>query len=378
MSITQLPAAPSRQDPQNFAQAADSFLTALPQFVAELNTTADSIEASNALNTTYATTASTNSSSSTTLLSETTALSNALERVYMGSKSSNPAAYNDSTALQTGALYWNTPAGELRYWDDTTYNPSWRAIQSITVANTAISNIATANSHINAAALDRAEIFDIKNDISSKYIGTGTSSNIPGNNGQVTGSMYWNTDLNKFLVWDSSSWIDLQTSAQVLSSGDTMTGPLTVPSITTDYYTIGAGIGIDASASDRLTVVGSIDSAKTISGGVLDVGDLILQTVGPQDLSFNNSVTVVGHVAGNTFLTCMSPPPSGCYATLILVRDASNTYDTRTVTFSTGFRVNPYTATFGWSTANDLTVIIRFISDGNNLLEIDRVGPYAI
>lgn len=377
MSITQLPTAPSRQDPQNFAQAADSFLSALPQFVAELNTTADSVEALNTLNTGYAATASTNSSSSTTLLSETTTINNTLERVYMGSKSSNPPVYNDSTALQTGALYWNTITGELRYWDDTSYNPSWRAVQSIGIANTAVSNIATASSYFNDAALDKSEILSIKSDINSKYLGTGTSTNVPGNNGQIAGSMYWNTDLNKFLVWNGSDWVDFQISAQVLSAGDTMTGPLTVPSITTDYFTIGAGIGIDAPASDRLTVVGSIDSAKTISGGVLDVGDLIVQTVGVQDLNFNNSVTVVGHVAGNTFLTCSSPPPSGCYATLILTRDASNTYDTRTVTFSTGFRVNPYTATFSWSTINDLTVIIRFISDGNSLLEIDRVGPYA-
>lgn len=46
INITELPTPPTRDDPDNFAERADTFLGALPNFAEELNTASDQIEAS--------------------------------------------------------------------------------------------------------------------------------------------------------------------------------------------------------------------------------------------------------------------------------------------------------------------------------------------
>jgi len=61
-TITNLPAAPSRQDPANFADEADAFLGALPTFQTEVNTAGDYIETTAATVETNATNAATSAS----------------------------------------------------------------------------------------------------------------------------------------------------------------------------------------------------------------------------------------------------------------------------------------------------------------------------
>ena len=48
----------------------------------------------------------------------------AFDDVYLGSKSSDPSVDNDGNALQTGALYYNTSEGNLKFYNGS----SWVAI----------------------------------------------------------------------------------------------------------------------------------------------------------------------------------------------------------------------------------------------------------
>src|SRR6056297_94007 len=72
-TITNLPAAPSRQDPANFADEADAFLGALPTFQTEVNTAGDYIETTAAAVETDATNAATSASEAATSATEAAA-----------------------------------------------------------------------------------------------------------------------------------------------------------------------------------------------------------------------------------------------------------------------------------------------------------------
>ena len=144
-TITNLPAAPSRQDPANFADEADAFLGALPTFQTEVNTAGDYIEtkageaATSATNSANSATESANSatasansatesanSASAAATSETNAAASeaaaaasfdSFDDRYLGSKAFDPATDNDGDPLLTGAIYYNTTFSELRIYD---------------------------------------------------------------------------------------------------------------------------------------------------------------------------------------------------------------------------------------------------------------------
>jgi len=100
-TITNLPAAPSRQDPANFADEADAFLGALPTFQTEVNTAGDYIE-------TTAAAAETNATNAATSASEAAA--------------SATAAANEAAPWVSGASY---TAGDV-VWSNVDY-ASYRA-----------------------------------------------------------------------------------------------------------------------------------------------------------------------------------------------------------------------------------------------------------
>ena len=137
-TITALPTPPSRQRPSDFADEADAFLGALPDFRTETNTAGEYVEtkageaatsATNAATSeTNAATSETNAaaSASAASTSETNAAASeaaaaasfdSFDDRYLGSKASDPATDNDGDALLTGAIYYNTTVPELRIYD---------------------------------------------------------------------------------------------------------------------------------------------------------------------------------------------------------------------------------------------------------------------
>ena len=64
---------------------------------------------------------------------------------YLGSKSSAPTVDNDGNALLTGALYWNSTAGNLNVWDGSV----WVAIQADTDVKVLVSSNDTTAGYLN-------------------------------------------------------------------------------------------------------------------------------------------------------------------------------------------------------------------------------------
>lgn len=117
-TVTPLPTpVPSRQDPINFSQRADSFLSALPTFGTELNLVAGEVNtnATNAL--TAASTATTQAGIATTKALEATTARNeavALTESYQGSLSSDPMLDKSGNPLSAGDWYINSSTGSIR------------------------------------------------------------------------------------------------------------------------------------------------------------------------------------------------------------------------------------------------------------------------
>jgi hypothetical protein len=153
-NITPLPIPPTRQDPENFNERADDFLSALESpFVPELNALRTEVlnaqssantSASNAATSASSATTSANTASTqagiattqagiaTTKASEALASANnaaasfdAFDDRYLGSKTSNPTVDNDGQTLLVGALYFNSGAGEMRVWNGTAWVASY-------------------------------------------------------------------------------------------------------------------------------------------------------------------------------------------------------------------------------------------------------------
>jgi hypothetical protein len=153
MAITALPTPPSRSDPANFADRGDAFLGALPTFQSEANDLADDVTTKQGIASTAADTATTQAGIATTQAgiattqagiattqagNAATEAGNALTSAnnaaasfdsfddrYLGAKTSNPTLDNDGNALLTGALYFNSVAGEMRVWSGSAWLASY-------------------------------------------------------------------------------------------------------------------------------------------------------------------------------------------------------------------------------------------------------------
>lgn len=142
-TISPLPTPPSRStDPVNFANEADAFVAALPEFVSDANAQAayldalataadaDAATAASAASTATAA-ASTASSAATTASAAATAATNAWDYFddrYLGPKSSDPTFDNDGNPLTAGTLYWNTASNVMKAYTGSAwvlaYNPA--------------------------------------------------------------------------------------------------------------------------------------------------------------------------------------------------------------------------------------------------------------
>jgi len=126
-TITALPTPPSRQRPSDFANEADAFLGALPDFRTETNTAGEFIEtkagealtsANNAATSeTNAATSETNAAASASAAAADAAQIDVFGDLFLGSKASDPSLDNDGDALQTGAIYYNTTLSQLKVYD---------------------------------------------------------------------------------------------------------------------------------------------------------------------------------------------------------------------------------------------------------------------
>jgi hypothetical protein len=153
MAITALPTPPSRSDPANFADRGDAFLGALPTFQSEANALATDVNAKQITASNAATTATTQAGTATTQAGiattqagiattqaglAATEAGNALTSAnnaaasfdsfddrYLGAKTSDPTLDNDGNALLTGALYFNSVAGEMRVWSGSAWLASY-------------------------------------------------------------------------------------------------------------------------------------------------------------------------------------------------------------------------------------------------------------
>ena len=102
-TITNLPAAPSRQDPANFADEADAFLGALPTFQSEVNTAGSYIETKAGEALTSATNAATSASNAAD--SATEAAASATAAALEAAEWSSGASYTEGDVVWSGVDY---------------------------------------------------------------------------------------------------------------------------------------------------------------------------------------------------------------------------------------------------------------------------------
>ncbi|WP_295850954.1 hypothetical protein [uncultured Xylophilus sp.] len=132
-TITELPPnPPSSADPDNFDPRADALLDALPTMVTQENA---AIVAMNALGGEVQTLAGQASGSATTATQKAAAAAGSATAAaqsvgdfptrYLGAKNADPTTDNAGQPLAVGALYWNTPTGQLRAWSGAAWAVSY-------------------------------------------------------------------------------------------------------------------------------------------------------------------------------------------------------------------------------------------------------------
>ena len=181
MTITTLPAAPSRADPANFATKADALLGALAGFVTETNQTATSVNADSVTSTqqaviatdkaviatTQAGLATTNGAAQVALATAQVALATtqagltnsdrvqtgqdvtatgvsaaaaevsriAASKLNLGNKSTAPTLDNQGAALLAGATYYDTALNKWRVWSGSAWVEGISAISGVSSVN---------------------------------------------------------------------------------------------------------------------------------------------------------------------------------------------------------------------------------------------------
>jgi len=112
---------------------------------------------------------------------------------FLGTKTSNPSKDNDNNTLSVGAVYYNSSAGEVRFWNGSSWEaPAAAAASSATNAATSATNAATsasnASSSANAAAqsLASAEALNYSDGVDGTNGVDGTSPTFSFSNGTLT------------------------------------------------------------------------------------------------------------------------------------------------------------------------------------------------
>jgi len=216
------------------------------------------------------------------------------DNVYLGGHASDPTTDNDGNALLTGAAYYNTTAGEVRFYTGS----SWTAVSG---GGGGIST--DAGNDIVAAPVDGLAFFDLS--ANSDFTAVQTTANtanttanaaLPKAGGTITGSLTVQGGLSVSGTTTTVNTTNLEvTDANItvaknaVTAGDADGAGLTVAGAAAATF-------LYASTPDRwevnkaLDVAGNITTTGTVDG--VDVASLSTTVSGKQDSITNSSGTI--------------------------------------------------------------------------------------
>jgi hypothetical protein len=269
------------------ASAASASAASTSASNASSSASAASTSASNAA--TSASNASTSATAAQAALSSVETLFDNFDDRFLGTKTANPTLDNDGNALSVGAVYYNSVAQQVRFYNGSTWDaPSASAATSATsaassasAASTSASNAASSSSIATTAASNAEAIYDSFDD---RYLGAKSTAPSLDNDGNalLTGAIYWNTTSTSLFIWTGSAWNAAAFSASgAVTSFNTRNGAVTLSS--NDVTSAIGFTPISSSSTDTLTNKTISGSSNTISN--LNASNLSSGTVASARLS---------------------------------------------------------------------------------------------
>jgi hypothetical protein len=269
------------------ASAASASAASTSASNASSSASAASTSASNA--STSASNASTSATAAQAALSSVETLFDNFDDRFLGTKTANPTLDNDGNALSVGAVYYNSVAQQVRFYNGSTWDaPSASAATSATsaaasasAASTSASNAASSSSIATTAASNAEAVYDSFDD---RYLGAKSTAPSLDNDGNalLTGAIYWNTTSTSLFIWTGSAWNAAAFSASgAVTSFNTRSGAVTLSS--NDVTSAIGFTPISSSSTDTLTNKTISGSSNTISN--LNASNLSSGTVASARLS---------------------------------------------------------------------------------------------
>ena len=226
-------AASEATDSANSATASAASATASASSATDSATSATASAGSATASAASATAAA--ASETTVLASETNieALFDAFDDRFLGTKTADPTLDNDGNALLEGAVYYNSVADDVRFYNGTSWDaPASDAYASEVAAATSATNAATsatnaatsatnaATSETNASASETLAATYAANAASSydqfddRYLGSKTADPALDNDGNalIVGALYFNTTDGVMKVYTASGWVNASSS----------------------------------------------------------------------------------------------------------------------------------------------------------------------
>lgn len=362
MTITTIPAAPNRQDINNFSAQTDEMFSALPQYITQFNSVEQTLLSSASAAISSNTTAQNNLTAAQSLSTSATALYDNFDDRYLGYKiGSLPTVDNDNNTLLTGAMVGTNVGAKV--WTGT----EWLLVESEYSVSQSTSNLTSLNAtktQINNYLLN---VTDEEYYFSLKYLGALAEAPVS----PTTGVMYWNTSTDEMLIWSGSSWKKFIAPGLLAKSGGTMTGPLIVPSTRIDNLVVTGGF-FNLQNQPFPSSSRGVVSQTQIRHKYLNLGS-------PSDtnipLPFNLHPVIKLTPTANKTLYCnvSDIPPQGTRCTLILAQQDPNPGVSRVMSWGTNIRTTGGLDTFNGT--GGPCMVITFISTGDLIIETARFGP---
>ena len=180
----------------------------------------------------------------------------------------NTVAGNNSNITTVAGISSDvtTVAGQTTNLQNVTDNLT--AIQNAATNATNAANSASAAATSAAAAAASADFFD------DVYLGSKASDPATDNDGDAlnAGDLYFNTTSNNLKVYSGSAWQDaaVDSSGFVQTTGDTMTGNLTVPNVIVSGNVDGRDVSADGAKLDGIEANADVtDTANVTAAGAL-------------------------------------------------------------------------------------------------------------
>lgn len=371
MTIDIIPSAPNRQDITNFSSQTDLLFQSIPQYITQFNTSEQSSLTNSATAITNTADIATNMSSVETLSINATSRYDDFDDRYLGySIGGDPTVDHDGNPLLTGAVgFLNTTT---KVFDGT----QWLAADSYSSAVTSTNDLLTINSNRSQLNNYYLNAIDSEYYFSLKYMEASSSNPYISPSswlGQNGGVMYWNTTYSemRFLINTSTDWKSFTPSGVLPKSGGTITGGLNVTGVVrADNLVVTGGFHQLASQAFPTTsrkIVSETQIKQNFDWNFVLPGDTEV------DLPFATTPNIRFVATANKILKCTTVPPAGVRCTLIIVTEDPNPGISRTYTFGLHIRDQGDAASFTGS--GSPYMIIRFVSNGSTLVEIDRIGP---